>query len=354
VDILPLLLLILGFGLLIVGAEILVRGAVQLATAIGISPLIIGLTVVAFGTSSPELAVSIQSAWMGQADLALGNVVGSNIFNVLFILGLAALVAPLLVSRQLIVRDVPLMIAASLLLPILGWDGSVSRLDGLILFAISIAYLAYSIRQSRKANQAIPDEVKADLAERQRPWYVNALLVIVGLLVLVIGSDWLVDGAVAIARSWGVSELVIGLTIVAAGTSMPEVAASIIASLRAQRDIAVGNVVGSNLFNILVVLGLAAVFAPNGVEVPMAAFSFDIPVMIAVAVACLPIFFSGRIIARWEGALFLGYYIAYTLYVILSATQHDALPLFSQTMLWFVIPLTLVTFIILAVREANP
>jgi cation:H+ antiporter len=354
VDILPLLLLILGFGLLIVGAEILVRGAVQLATAIGISPLIIGLTVVAFGTSSPELAVSIQSAWMGQADLALGNVVGSNIFNVLFILGLAALVAPLLVSRQLIVRDVPLMIAASLLLPILGWDGSVSRLDGLILFAISIAYLAYSIRQSRKASQAIPDEVKADLAERQRPWYVNALLVIVGLLVLVIGSDWLVDGAVAIARSWGVSELVIGLTIVAAGTSMPEVAASIIASLRAQRDIAVGNVVGSNLFNILVVLGLTAVFAPNGVEVPMAAFSFDIPVMIAAAVACLPIFFSGRIIARWEGALFLGYYIAYTLYVILSATQHDALPLFSQTMLWFVIPLTLVTFIVLAVREARP
>ncbi len=353
-DILPLLLLILGFGLLIVGAEILVRGAVQLATAIGISPLIIGLTVVAFGTSSPELAVSIQSAWMGQADLALGNVVGSNIFNVLFILGLAALVAPLLVSRQLIVRDVPLMIAASLLLPILGWDGSVSRLDGLILFAISIAYLAYSIRQSRKASQAIPDEVKADLAERQRPWYVNALLVIVGLLVLVIGSDWLVDGAVAIARSWGVSELVIGLTIVAAGTSMPEVAASIIASLRAQRDIAVGNVVGSNLFNILVVLGLTAVFAPNGVEVPMAAFSFDIPVMIAAAVACLPIFFSGRIIARWEGALFLGYYIAYTLYVILSATQHDALPLFSQTMLWFVIPLTLVTFIVLAVREARP
>jgi cation:H+ antiporter len=354
VDILPLLLLILGFGLLIVGAEILVRGAVQLATAIGISPLIIGLTVVAFGTSSPELAVSIQSAWMGQADLALGNVVGSNIFNVLFILGLAALVAPLLVSRQLIVRDVPLMIAASLLLPILGWDGSVSRLDGLILFAISIAYLAYSIRQSRKASQAIPDEVKADLAERQRPWYVNALLVIVGLLVLVIGSDWLVDGAVAIARSWGVSELVIGLTIVAAGTSMPEVAASIIASLRAQRDIAVGNVVGSNLFNILVVLGLTAVFAPNGVEVPMAAFSFDIPVMIAAAVACLPIFFSGRIIARWEGALFLGYYIAYTLYLILSATQHDALPLFSQTMLWFVIPLTLVTFIVLAVREARP
>ena len=178
----------------------------------------------------------------------------------------------------------------------------------------------------------------------------NIGLVIVGLVLLVVGARWLVDGAVSIARALELSELVIGLTIVAVGTSLPEVATSVIASLRGERDIAVGNIVGSNLFNILAVLGLSAVVAPNGVNVPVAALQFDIPFMIAVAVACLPIFFTGYRIARWEGALFLAYYVAYTIYVILDAAKHDALPAYSTVLLEFAVPLTAVTLGLLAVR----
>jgi cation:H+ antiporter len=181
----------------------------------------------------------------------------------------------------------------------------------------------------------------------------QGVLMLVGLGLLVLGARWLVEGAVAIARAVGVSELVIGLTIVAAGTSLPEVATSIIASVRGERDIAVGNVVGSNLFNILSVLGVTAVIAPSGVRVAPAILSFDLPVMIAVSVACLPIFFTGNMIARWEGALFFGYYLAYTGYVILAATQHDVLPVFSCIMMAFVIPLTVVTLTIVTVRYAR-
>lgn len=337
-----------GLALLIAGAESLVRGASRLAGQWGISSLVIGLTVVAFGTSAPELAVSVQSGLSGQGDLALGNVIGSNIFNVLFILGIAALITPLSVSVQLIRLDVPIMIAASLLTLALGWNGVISRLDGSILFLGMLAYTGYMIYASRHGQIAAPEpESPAEARPESKPWWVNTLLVLAGLGLLVLGSRWLVEGAVAFARMLGVSEMVIGLTLVAMGTSLPEVVTSIIASLRGERDIAVGNVVGSNIFNLLSVLGVAGMVAPEGIPVNAAERSFDIPVMIAVALACLPIFMSGGRISRGEGALFLGYFFAYTLYVLLAAAEHDILPLFSRVMLYFVAPLTLITLAIL-------
>lgn len=357
---LTLVLFVLGAALLIVGAELLVRGASRLAGALGISPLVIGLTVVAFGTSSPEAAVSVGSAFGGQTDIALGNVVGSNIFNVLFILGLSALVAPLMISRRLVRLDAPLMVGVSALLLILALDGSVGRLDGLLLFGGVVAYTLFAVWESRREGAAVSAEGGALEQEygnrgrgRQavRQVVVQIGLVVAGLAMLVLGSRWLVDGAVAIASAIGISELIIGLTVVSAGTSLPEVATSVLAVLRGEREMAVGNVVGSCLFNILAVLGLTGLVAPNGVAVAPAAISFDIPVMIATAVACLPIFFTGHRINRWEGLLFLGYYAAYTLYLFLDAAGHEALPAFSLIMLAFVIPLTTVTLVIFAARS---
>jgi cation:H+ antiporter len=356
-DFLATALFVLGLTLLIGGAELLVRGSSRLAEAIGISPLVIGLTVVAFGTSSPELAVSIQAGLSGQADVAVGNVIGSNIFNVLFILGLSALITPLTVSRQLIRLDVPLMIGASVVMVAMSLDGAMNRVEGAILFGCLIVYTVWSVRQSRSNMSAA--KLEHERGHRTTPprrgtiIAANILMSIVGLALLVLGSRWLVEGAVTIARWMGVSELIIGLTIVAAGTSLPEVATSVIASVRGERDIAVGNVVGSNLFNIFGVLGMTAVVAPADIVVPPAALRFDLPVMLAVAVACLPIFFHQSRIDRWEGGLFFGYYIAYMAYLILDSTGHDYLPYYSAVMLWFVIPLTVVTILVVVVRSVR-
>ncbi len=348
------LLFVAGLISLIVGAEALVRGASRLAAVLGISPLVIGLTVVAFGTSSPELAVSIKAALSDQASIAVGNVVGSNIFNVLFILGLSALIVPLVVSQQLVRLDVPLMIALSVIVLIFSLDENFSRTDGLMLVTGLVIYVCFLIYQSRRESVEVKEEYAKEFGSEGRAnssWVKNIVLVLGGLALLVLGSRWLVDSAVSFAQYLGVSELVIGLTIVAAGTSLPEVVTSVIAAIRGERDIAVGNVVGSNIFNLMGVLGFASIVAPNGIEVSAAVIRFDIPVMIVVAFACLPIFFTGGVISRQEGALLLGYYVAYTLYLILAASHHDALPRFSAVMLYFVIPLTVVTLIIVALRE---
>jgi cation:H+ antiporter len=311
---------------------------------------VIGLTVVAYGTSSPEMAVSVKSVLAGQGDIAAGNVVGSNIFNVLFILGASAVITPLLVSSQLIRLDVPIMMGVSALMLLLAADGSIGRLDAALLFAGAIAYTVFQILQSRKESAAIREEYGKEYGPMQTSTAVNLAFVAAGLVLLVLGSRWLVNGAVAFAQAFGVSELVIGLTIVAAGTSLPEVATSILAAIRGERDIAVGNVVGSNIFNILAVLGLSGLVAPAGLPVSGALVTFDVPVMIAVAVACFPIFASGATIARWEAALFLFYYAAYTAYLVLAAQQHDALPAFSAAMQIFVLPLTAVTLAIVGWR----
>ncbi len=353
-----------GLIALVLGAELLVRGASKLALSFGISPLVVGLTVVAFGTSSPELAVSVQSAWTGRVDIALGNVVGSNIFNILFILGVSALITPLVVHRQLVRQEVPLLVGVSLLLWALASDGGIGRWDGLVFVVLLAAYTILVIRQSRRdtaadreANGEVPplDETAWD-----RHWGVQLLLVAAGLALLILGSNWLVDAAVTLARQLGMSELVVGLTIVAIGTSLPEVATSVMAAVRGERDIAVGNVIGSCIFNILAVLGVSASIAPGELLVPPSMPAFDLPVMVAVTVACLPIFFTGHLIARWEGGVFLAYYLAYTAYLILDAAGHDALAGFSMAMGGFVLPLTAVTLMVLSwrhwrtVRGANP
>jgi cation:H+ antiporter len=349
--------LLFGLGLvaLIAGAELLVRGASKLALSFGISPLVVGLTIVAFGTSSPELAVSVQSAWNGKTDMAVANVVGSNIFNVLFILGLSAMITPLLVDKQLIRQEVPIMVGISLLFVALTLDGSVSFGDGALFVGLMIAYTTFLIVQSRRQTKALNDEYAESVVGPGAGWDstlpVQIALIVVGLGLLVLGSNLLVEAAIVFARYLGLSEAVIGLTIVAAGTSLPEVAASVTAALRGQRDIAVGNVVGSNTFNILGALGVSAMVAPSALTLPPSMLAFDIPVMAAVAIACLPIFMTGNLIARWEGALFFAYYVAYTLYLIMAAKEHDGLGDYAFVMQTIALPLTAITLVIIVVRH---
>lgn len=350
-----LVLLFAGLILLIAGAELLVKGSSRLAAGIGISPLVIGLTVVAFGTSAPELAVSISSALSpGEgSNIALGNVVGSNIFNILFILGISSAISPLFVSQQLIRKDVPIMIAISILLLGLCIDGKIGRIDGIILFAGILAYTFFAIKQGKSE----PTEVESEyqnaygIGSAGRKNLLNVIYILSGLAALVIGARWLVHSAVEISIAFGVSDLIIGLTIVAAGTSLPEVATSVMAAIKGERDIAVGNVVGSNIFNILAVTGLSAVIAPSGLNAAQSVTYFDIPFMTAVAFACLPVFFTGLKIARWEGMVFVGYYIAYSSYLILKAKEHDSLAFFSDIMLIFVIPITVITLLITVIFE---
>lgn len=352
-----LLLFMAGLVALVLGASLLVRGASKLALSVGVSPLVVGLTVVAFGTSAPEVAVSVGAVLDGKMDIAVGNVVGSNIFNVLFILGVSALIVPLVVNVQLIRQEVPIMIGASLLLLALGMDGTLSFWDGAFLFALLIAYTAFLVIQSRKQTQAARDEyAQENQAAAPGSWdsklAVQIVLIVAGLVALVIGSQWLVDASIAFAKALGVSDLVIGLTIVAAGTSMPEVATSITAAIKGERDIAVGNVVGSNTFNILGCLGVSGLVSGDlGLLMAPALLSFDLWVMLAVALACLPIFMSGREIARWEGGVFVAYYAAYVAYLILAAQQHDALGMFSTAMMSFVLPLTVVTLVVILLRR---
>ena len=353
-----LLTFLAGLVALVAGAELLVRGASKLALSFGISPLVVGLTIVAFGTSAPEVAVSVGAVLNDKTDLAIGNVVGSNIFNVLFILGMSALITPLVVNVQLIRQEVPIMIGTSLLLLALTLDGKLSFVEGGMLLALMVGYTVFLLRQSRAETRAANEEYAGEFeAAPAGGWDsklpVQLLLIAAGLGLLVLGSEWLVSASVVFAKALGVSDLIIGLTIVAAGTSMPEVATSITAAIKGERDIAVGNVVGSNTFNILGCLGISGLVSGDlGLVMPAAMLNFDIWVMNAVALACLPVFISGREIARWEGAIFLLYYVAYVAYLILAAQQHDALAPFSSAMLGFVIPLTLVTLVVVMLRPS--
>lgn len=339
-------LLIGGFALLVWGAELLIRGASRLAAGLGVSPLVIGLTVVSYGTSAPELFISTFSAWMGESDLAFGNVVGSNIFNILFILGICALISSLEVDARLIWIDVPIMIGASLVSWIFAADGLVDRAEGFVLAAGIIGYTVFCIRKSRDESKEILEEYASEFGEgayTRRDILINIFFCLLGLAFLVVGSQMLVKSCITIARWLGVSELVIGLTIVAAGTSLPEVATSVVAALKRERDIAVGNLVGSNIFNLLSVLGFSAIVAPEGISAPPQSLWFDVPVMMAVAIVCLPIFFTGHRIARWEGALFLGYYVFYIVEQIVLGAHWPNAQRVMVGIACFVVPLTIIT-----------
>jgi cation:H+ antiporter len=343
----PLLAIAVGLAVLVLGGELLVRGAVRLAARVGVSQLVIGLTVVAFGTSAPELAVSIQAVRTGAGDLALGNIVGSNIFNVLGILGVSALLVPLLVARRLVWTEVPFMVAVSLLAFGLAFDGRLAPADGFVLLGCAAAYTGWLLNTSAR------DETSdREGGPPSRSVLGAGLTVLVGLAALVAGARLLVDGAVRVASALGVSDAVVGLTVVAAGTSLPEAATSVMAAVRGQRDIAIGNIVGSNIFNLTVILGSTAAIG-GGLAVGPGVLSFDFVVMVAVAVACLPIVFTGHVIDRWEGALFLGYYVAYTVYLVLDATGHEMLPQYRDALVWFALPLTAVTLAVVVARAAR-
>ncbi len=355
-------LLFVGGGLLLVaGAELLVRGASRIAAGLGISPLVVGLTVVAFGTSAPEFAVTMGASLAGNADVALGNVVGSNIFNILFILGIAALFSPLVVERQLVRFDLPVALGASLLVGLMALDGKIGAVDGALLVTGLIVYVTTLIRMGSGApttgavaesnGPAAGVDADPDPPPPERSRAIDVVVALVGLALLVLGSRWFVGAAVTTAERLGVSELVIGLTVVAAGTSLPEVATSVLASVRGQRDIAVGNVVGSNIFNLLGVLGAGALAAPGGITVSTGALTFDIPLMIAVTLVAVPILFSGWVVARWEGALFLLWYVAYTSWLVIDATAHPGEDELTLALLGFALPFSLMLLLVSGVRN---
>ena len=349
-------ILIVGLGLLVVGAEGLVRGASRIALAVGVSPLVVGLTVVAFGTSSPEMAVSVSAVRDGNSYIAIGNVVGSNVFNILFILGVCALVTPLVISWRIVRLEVPLMIGISVLLWLFVLDGEIARWEAAILFAGIIIYTVWAIRASRRESVAAQEMSApgAEPPEAPSPWYLNLAYVVGGLVFLVLGSNWMVDSAVEIAESFGLSELVIGLTIVAAGTSMPELATSVVATIKGEREIAVGNVVGSNIFNILSVVGLSGLVAESELQASSFVQDVDVPVMILVAAICLPLFFSGRnLMHRYEGFGFVAAYIAYITYLVWNSSDGGA-PGWYADIAWFVaVPLAVVAVIVTAWRDRH-
>jgi cation:H+ antiporter len=350
------LLFIAGLVILIFGADLLVRGASRLAAAFGVSPLVIGLTIVAIGTASPEIAVSLQAAVNGQGDLTLGNVLGSNIFNILFILGITALLAPIVIAEQLIRKDAPIMLGVSLLALGLASDHNIGFVDGVILLFFMVVYIVFALRQSRSESKEVQNEYAREFAEKQprttRNTLMNLLFIVIGLGLLVLGSRWLVDSAVFIAKALGVSELVIGLTIVAVGTSLPEVATSVIAALKKESDIAVGNAVGSNIFNLLGVLGLGALLAPDGISVAERVLHLDFLVMVFVALVSLPVFYIDNRISRTEGILLLGYYVLYVIYVILQASNNSALSAVTLFVTFFA-PITFSVLIVVAIRSAH-
>lgn len=306
----------LALVLLFVGAEGLVRGSAALALRAGLSPLVVGLTIVAFGTSSPELVVSVQAGLSQQGDIAVGNVVGSNVFNIAVILGTTALLCPIPVHRQILKIDAPIALGVALILVLLLLDDGLGRLEGGLLLVGIVAYTWMNVVLARRQGVVTAGESEDSPAPSPaRHWTVDVVFILVGLVVLVLGSRLLVEHSVSVARDIGISEAVIGLTIVAAGTSMPELATSLVAAVRKQPDIAIGNVVGSNIFNILGILGLASFLSPlNAAGISIV----DYAAMIVLTVLLIPLLFTGRLLHRLEGVALLLLYGAY-LYVLWPA-----------------------------------
>lgn len=340
--------LAIGLVALVGGAELLVKGAATIATKLGIAPVVVGLTVVAFGTSAPEFAVSIGASLNGNTDMSLGNVVGSNTANILLILGMSATVSGLIVTQRIVRVDIPVMILVSGVVFLLALNNSIGRIEGIALFVALVVYTGWLVRNALRDSKQVMVEYEENIEELEddvvdRPAWVLISLIAAGLAALVLGSNLLVNSATDIAESFGVSDLVIGLTVVAIGTSLPELATSVLAAIRGQRDIAVGNVVGSNIFNLLGVLGLTGFLSSDGIPVTDEALRLDLPVMMVSALVLIPICWNGFMIKRWEGFLMMAYYFAYVAYLIFRASESDATD-FMRTAALIVVPLTLVTF----------
>jgi cation:H+ antiporter len=311
-----------GLVALVTGAEVLVRAGTSLASWLGIRPMVIGLSVVSLGTSVPELAIGIDAALGGSPGLAVGNVVGTNLVNLLLILGLSAALVPIALGRATLRFDLPAMIAAALLLYLLAIDGTLTRLDGSILLFGALAYTAGLVQVSRRETTDPAEDPAASVAaaaDRHRPLR-QVLLLLVALAVVVIGAELLVDGAVSSARSLGVSDTIIGLTIVAVGTSAPELVTTVVSTLRGERDLAIGNLIGSSIYNIGAVLALTALVAPHGIPVPDEVLAADLLLLVVATAATVPVFLSGKQITRIEGGLFVASYIGYLTWLLLTRT----------------------------------
>lgn len=347
--IITIVLFIAGLLALIAGAELFLKAVDHFGLKWGISPLIMGLTVVAFATGAPELAISIKAAASGNADLVLGNIIGSNIANILLILGITSLIAPLNITKRVIKIDVPIVIAASVLLFVIAMDGALTTLDGVILIAGFIAYSVFTYFQIQKGkeeegiDEVFQYEKSLDELSQGAYFYIkNGGFLLVGLGLIVLGSNWMVNSAVSIAKVLGISELVIGLTIVSIGTSLPEVATSLASARKGNADIAVANVLGSNLYNILLTLGLTLIIAPNILTVSTDAINLDLPFMVAVSIVCIPIFIAGFNLTRLDGSFFLIYYATYLTYLVLKSFGSVYAGYIETGMTFAVIPITII------------
>ena len=315
--------LLLGLVLLVGGAELIVRGGSRIAGYLGIRPIVVGLTVVSVGTSTPELAVGIEAAVQGAGPLAVGNITGTNIVNILLILGTSALLQPLALERRTLRFDLPLMTVSALALLMMSIDGILTRLEGAVLLTSAVIYtvllVIWSRQESRQVRAEYRNEYGIPVARRSAGEVAYAALMLVGgIAVVVLGSDWLVMGAVDLARMLGVSEAFIGLTIVAIGTSSPELVTTIVGTLKGDRDIAIGNLLGSSIYNILAILGITCLVPAAGLTVGPNLVRIDIPVMVAVTLVAIPVFVSGRRVTRGEGLLFVTAYVVYVVYLLLT------------------------------------
>jgi cation:H+ antiporter len=343
------LLFVLGLVGLITGAELCLKAVDHFGLKWGVSPLIMGLTVVAFATGAPELAISIKAAFSGSADLVLGNIIGSNIANILLILGITAIISPINITRRVIRIDVPIVITISVVVYLMSIDGGLSTVDGVILLMGFLAYSYFTYVQIKnnsneeeKEGETFQYHLSPDELEKGTFFYIkNGGLLLIGLALIVLGSNWIVDSAVIIARILGLSELVIGLTIISIGTSLPEVATSLSAARKGNADIAVANVMGSNLYNVLLTLALTLIIAPNVLEVSKDAITLDLPFMVLVSMACIPIFIAGFNLTRVDGALFLSYYVTYLTYLVLNAINSPIVSTMQGVILYAAIPLTI-------------
>jgi cation:H+ antiporter len=316
VEIIQVVLYLIGGGMVLsFGANLFVAAASHIARRFGISPLVIGLTVVAFGTSAPEFAVNVLAAYQGNADIAMGNVVGSNIFNVVVIIGICSIVSPLVISQQLIRLDIPIMVAGAAMVWWFGHDNTLSFIDCLILLATMISYIVLQIKLAKNETKEVQDEYEQEfssLGDKVKDF----VKLITGLVLLVVGAKLFVEGAILGARLLGWSEAVIALTIISIGTSLPEVATSVVATIKGERDIAVGNVVGSNIFNIFGVLGLSGLISSSGLSVNPHMLTVDIPFMLITSGICLPMALWRQKYDRWLGVVFLISYAAYVGYLV--------------------------------------
>lgn len=323
----PSLVFLGGLVVILFGAELVLRGAVRLAAMLGVQPIVVGMTVVALGTSAPELAIGITAVLEDRGELAVGNIAGTNIFNILFILGLTSAIRALPLTRSSIRLDVPVMIASALTLLWMCRDRVLSRGEGLVLVGAAVAYTVALFHSSRRETGPVRREFAQEygpqalqVAQGGLPgvWY--SALTLAGMGLTVLGAHWIVDSATSLARMFGVTDAIIGLTVVAVGTSAPELATTVVATIKNERDVAVGNLIGSSVYNVLVILGATAIAAPHGVDVSSDVLWIDLPLGAAVAIVCYPVFRSDRMVSRREGMAFLLAYFAYMTALLILRT----------------------------------